>query len=250
MSDASDQPKENPWRTPTHPASARGSTRSRWPPSCPAPAVQNLRVYERRGLVEPHRTEGGTRRYSDDDLDRIRRVVALLDAGLNLAGIALVLELEDDNERLRSRAIGSGLEVGRPGGPQWSDDHARTRRRARPRGLPGAGQRRPVPVPDRDLDDEVFVVSGMSIEVSDLRVRQRDAVQRHRRVGAGQHRPGRGDLAAPRGPDARRAGRPVPAAGVGDRRLRVVLASDRREVRHVDIDAERAYARALLSVLA
>jgi MerR family transcriptional regulator, heat shock protein HspR len=64
-------------------------------------AVQNLRVYERHGLVEPSRTDGGTRRYSEDDLDRIRRVVALLADGLNLAGIALVLELEDDNARLR-----------------------------------------------------------------------------------------------------------------------------------------------------
>ena len=70
-------------------------------------AVQNLRVYESRGLVEPHRTEGGTRRYSDDDIDRIRRVVALLEAGLNLAGIALVLDLQDDNERLR-RIVGPG----------------------------------------------------------------------------------------------------------------------------------------------
>jgi MerR family transcriptional regulator/heat shock protein HspR len=63
--------------------------------------VQNLRVYERRGLVEPTRTAGGTRRYSEDDLDRVRRVLVLLDAGLNLAGIALVLDLEDDNARLR-----------------------------------------------------------------------------------------------------------------------------------------------------
>ncbi len=63
--------------------------------------VQNLRVYERRGLVEPTRTDGGTRRYSEDDLDRVRRILALLDHGLNLAGIALVLTLEDDNVRLR-----------------------------------------------------------------------------------------------------------------------------------------------------
>ena len=63
--------------------------------------VQNLRVYERRGLVDPARTEGGTRRYSENDLDRVRRVLVLLDAGLNLAGIALVLDLEDDNARLR-----------------------------------------------------------------------------------------------------------------------------------------------------
>jgi DNA-binding transcriptional MerR regulator len=64
-------------------------------------AVQNLRVYERHGLVRPGRTGGGTRRYSEDDLDRIRRVLSLLAAGLNLAGIALVLELEEDNARLR-----------------------------------------------------------------------------------------------------------------------------------------------------
>jgi MerR family transcriptional regulator, heat shock protein HspR len=64
-------------------------------------AVQNLRVYERRGLVEPARTGGGTRRYSEADLDRVRRILSLLEDGLNLAGIALVLDLEDDNARLR-----------------------------------------------------------------------------------------------------------------------------------------------------
>ncbi len=64
-------------------------------------AVQNLRVYERHGLVRPIRTGGGTRRYSEDDLDRIRRVLVLLASGLNLAGISLVLQLEDDNARLR-----------------------------------------------------------------------------------------------------------------------------------------------------
>ena len=65
--------------------------------------VQNLRVYERHGLVEPSRTEGGTRRYSEDDLARISRVLALLGEGLNLAGVALVLRLEDDNARLREK---------------------------------------------------------------------------------------------------------------------------------------------------
>jgi DNA-binding transcriptional MerR regulator len=65
--------------------------------------AQNLRVYERRGLVRPSRTDGQTRRYSEDDLDRVRRVLTLLESGLNLAGIALVLDLEDDNERLRAR---------------------------------------------------------------------------------------------------------------------------------------------------
>ncbi|OLP72358.1 MerR family transcriptional regulator, partial [Salmonella enterica subsp. enterica serovar Javiana] len=55
--------------------------------------VQNLRMYEARGLLEPHRTEGGTRRYSADDLERLRRIGDLLEAGLNLAGIGMVLDL-------------------------------------------------------------------------------------------------------------------------------------------------------------
>jgi MerR family transcriptional regulator/heat shock protein HspR len=63
--------------------------------------VQNLRVYEKHGLVEPSRTDGGTRRYSEDDLRKISRVLALLEDGLNLAGVALVLKLEADNARLR-----------------------------------------------------------------------------------------------------------------------------------------------------
>jgi MerR family transcriptional regulator/heat shock protein HspR len=64
---------------------------------------QSLRLYERRGLLEPDRTGGGTRRYSAHDLDRLRRIAALLAAGLNLAGIAMVLELEADNALLRSQ---------------------------------------------------------------------------------------------------------------------------------------------------
>jgi MerR family transcriptional regulator/heat shock protein HspR len=65
--------------------------------------IQNLRAYEARGLLEPQRTEGGTRRYSDDDLDRLRRIGDLLDAGLNLAGIAMVMDLQDENSRLRGQ---------------------------------------------------------------------------------------------------------------------------------------------------
>ena len=65
--------------------------------------VQNLRVYERRGLVEPDRTDGGTRLYSDADIARLRRIATLLEDGLNLAGIAMVLDLEADNARLRRR---------------------------------------------------------------------------------------------------------------------------------------------------
>ena len=63
---------------------------------------QNLRAYERRGLLEPSRTPAGTRRYSQNDLERLRRIGELLEEGLNLAGIARVLALEADNAQLRS----------------------------------------------------------------------------------------------------------------------------------------------------
>ena len=65
--------------------------------------VQNLRVYERRGLLEPDRTAGGIRLYSRDDVERLHRIRDLLAEGLNLAGIALVLELEDEVRRLRAQ---------------------------------------------------------------------------------------------------------------------------------------------------
>lgn len=63
-------------------------------------AVQSLRLYERYGLLTPARSEGGTRRYSTDDLARLRRISELVDAGINLAGIARILDLQDDNATL------------------------------------------------------------------------------------------------------------------------------------------------------
>jgi MerR family transcriptional regulator, heat shock protein HspR len=69
--------------------------------------VQTLRLYEARGLLEPARTAGGTRRYSERDLDRLRRIGDLLDEGLNLAGVAMVLELESENARLRGQQRGT-----------------------------------------------------------------------------------------------------------------------------------------------
>ena len=63
-------------------------------------SIQNLRAYERRGLLSPARTSGGTRRYSQDDVDRLSRIRVLLDAGLNLAGIEQVLVLEQEIARL------------------------------------------------------------------------------------------------------------------------------------------------------
>ena len=70
--------------------------------------VQNLRLYESRGLVEPQRTPGGTRRYSANDLDRLRRIAFLLGEGLNLAGIAMVLDLEEENAQLRADRSAAG----------------------------------------------------------------------------------------------------------------------------------------------
>lgn len=63
---------------------------------------QTLRLYERRGLLSPERTDGGTRRYSDDDLDRLARISALVAEGINIAGIAQILHLEHRNAELES----------------------------------------------------------------------------------------------------------------------------------------------------
>ncbi|MDQ0277455.1 DNA-binding transcriptional MerR regulator [Arthrobacter silviterrae] len=64
---------------------------------------QNLRLYERKGLLEPRRTEGGTRRYSDNDLVTLQRITELLTQGLNLTGIRLVLALEAENTALKNQ---------------------------------------------------------------------------------------------------------------------------------------------------
>jgi MerR family transcriptional regulator/heat shock protein HspR len=63
---------------------------------------QTLRIYERKGLVEPARTPGGSRRYSDDDINQLRRIQDLTEEGLNLAGVKRVLELEAELVRLRA----------------------------------------------------------------------------------------------------------------------------------------------------
>jgi MerR family transcriptional regulator/heat shock protein HspR len=62
---------------------------------------QTLRIYERRGLLDPARTGGGSRRYSQRDIDRLRRIHQLTEAGLNLAGVKAVMELEEEVVRLR-----------------------------------------------------------------------------------------------------------------------------------------------------
>jgi MerR family transcriptional regulator/heat shock protein HspR len=62
---------------------------------------QTLRIYERKGLVEPMRTDGGNRRYSEADIERLRRIQELTTDGLNLAGVKRVMELEAELERTR-----------------------------------------------------------------------------------------------------------------------------------------------------
>ena len=63
---------------------------------------QTLRLYERHGLLAPRRTEGGTRRYSDDDLATLQRITELTDDGVNLAAVARILELEARNAELEA----------------------------------------------------------------------------------------------------------------------------------------------------
>lgn len=62
---------------------------------------QTLRIYERRGLVNPARTQGGNRRYSDADIETLQRIADLAEQGMNLEGIRRVMELEAENARLR-----------------------------------------------------------------------------------------------------------------------------------------------------
>ncbi len=64
---------------------------------------QTLRLYERRGLLTPARTDGGTRRYSEADLDTLQRISALIDEGINLTGISVILALETENAVLAAR---------------------------------------------------------------------------------------------------------------------------------------------------
>lgn len=72
---------------------------------------QTLRIYERKGLLEPARTGGGSRRYSDADIERMRRIQRLTNAGLNLEGVRRVMELEAEVARLRAELAQIRLEA-------------------------------------------------------------------------------------------------------------------------------------------
>jgi DNA-binding transcriptional MerR regulator len=78
-------------------------------------APQSLRLYEQRGLLEPARSIGGTRLYSSEDLERLHRIAELLATGVNLTGVAMVLDLQDNNARLRA-----DLDSARPDSDQTS----------------------------------------------------------------------------------------------------------------------------------
>lgn len=64
---------------------------------------QTLRIYERKGLIEPYRTPGGTRRYSDEDLERLGMIQELTSEGVNLEGVRQILDLQSENRRLRGQ---------------------------------------------------------------------------------------------------------------------------------------------------
>jgi len=72
---------------------------------------QTLRIYERKGLVDPARTGGGSRRYSERDIHRLRRIQDLTNAGLNLEGVRRVMELEDEVGRLRAELLRARLDA-------------------------------------------------------------------------------------------------------------------------------------------
>jgi DNA-binding transcriptional MerR regulator len=84
--------------------------------------LQTLRLYERRGLLTPGRTDGGTRRYSDDDLERLQRITELAEQGVNLVGIGQILDLETKHSQLESdytqlELLHAKLKAGRKSAP-------------------------------------------------------------------------------------------------------------------------------------
>ncbi len=64
---------------------------------------QTLRIYERRGLIDPFRTPGGTRRYSQEDIERLQLIQEMTAEGMNLEGVRRVLVLQEENRRLKKK---------------------------------------------------------------------------------------------------------------------------------------------------
>lgn len=64
---------------------------------------QTLRIYERKGLIDPYRTPGGTRRYSQEDIARLQLIQELTSEGLNLEGVRRILALQEENKALKRK---------------------------------------------------------------------------------------------------------------------------------------------------
>jgi len=82
---------------------------------------QTLRIYERQGLIDPERSAGGTRRYSGDDVQRLREIAGLTDSGINIAGIKRVLELQEENRRLQGQVQHLRARLGEQAGENASN---------------------------------------------------------------------------------------------------------------------------------
>ncbi len=170
---------------------------------------QTLRIYERKGLLDPSRTSGGSRRFSERDLERLRRIQELTNAGLNLEGVRRVLELERGGVRPARRAR-ARTDRG-PGGRRAHPPHLPTR--------PRAGQPRPRSVPEDRAKVERLTChwtrnAGPSRRREALAAAtQQAAASHHAEVTPG---PPAGSRAGPAGEHRRAAARP--GGNVGRRR--------------------------------
>src|SRR5262245_56423837 len=92
---------------------------------------QTLRIYERRGLIEPSRTPGGSRRYSPADIQRLQQIQRLTNEGVSLMGVVHVLQLQDELARARAEIerLGKELEAVRREGQHAVDQVHRHYRR-------------------------------------------------------------------------------------------------------------------------
>ena len=102
---------------------------------------QTLRIYERKGLIEPRRTEGRSRRYSDRDIALLRRIQELTTDGVSLAGVRKILDLEAELDQLRQRIAALDTALSRRArGPRGRGPRRAPQLPPRPRaGQPGGG---------------------------------------------------------------------------------------------------------------
>ncbi|MEA2460166.1 MAG: MerR family transcriptional regulator, heat shock protein HspR [Actinomycetota bacterium] len=116
---------------------------------------QTLRVYERKGLLSPQRTQGNSRRYSERDIRMLRRIQELTNEGVNLAGVIRILELEQQIERLRDQheRVKQDFEARTGGSLVPFKDIRRVRRAMKSDLVDRAGIRRSFAVPAADSDD-------------------------------------------------------------------------------------------------